>query len=92
MQTSWEGGRRKINGKRDLIEDTGSGREGGREGGRDTKDGTYLMQMAQDSSQPSFSRSMKILISSGMASAGWVSFSWMATWAQLSHTEQMMEN
>lgn len=31
-------------------------------------------------SQPSFSSSTRTLISSGMAMAGWVSFSWMATW------------
>lgn len=31
-------------------------------------------------SQSNFSMSRKILISSGMAMAGWVSFSWMATW------------
>ena len=30
-------------------------------------------------SQLSFSMSTKILMSSGMAMAGWVSFSWMAT-------------
>lgn len=33
-------------------------------------------------SQPSFSSSTRTLISSGMAMAGWVSFSWMATWTR----------
>lgn len=35
--------------------------------------------------QGNFSISTKILISSGMASAGWVSFSWMATWMGKRH-------
>ena len=40
----------------------------------------YQVRLSLTVSQSSFSMSTKILISSGMAMAGWVSFSWMATW------------
>lgn len=40
----------------------------------------YRVRLSLTVSQSSFSMSTKILISSGMAMAGWVSFSWMATW------------
>lgn len=44
------------------------------------KQSHWIINLPQTLSQGSFSKSTSTLISSGIARAGWVSFSWIATW------------